>query len=151
MSEVGFKWINAAVSTLEASIIIVNHQLHYLMEEFNPRDTLIFHGNIREHWKHWKRELELYLVATKKDKKENKVKSSIILSCIRPQGRVINNTFTSSQEEKSFDCNVMVQKFENFCIRRQNITLLWYKSLTYKQKEGQSFDKFTNQLKKLCV
>ena len=121
------------------------------MEEFNPRDPLIFDGNIREHWKHWKRELELYLVATKKDKKENKVKSSIILSCIRPQGRVINNTFTSSQEEKSFDYNVMVQKFENFCIRRQNITLLWYKSLTYKQKEGQSFGKFTNQLKKLCV
>ena len=89
------------------------------------------------------------MVATEKDRKENKVKSSILLSCIGPQGREIYNTFTFSQEEENFDYNVIVQKFENFCILRQNITLLRYKFLTYKQKEGQSFDEFMTQLKKL--
>ena len=89
------------------------------------------------------------MVATEKDKKEIKVKSSIILSCIEPQGREIYNTFTFSQEEENFDYIVIAQKFENFCIPRQNITLLRYKFLTYKQKEGQSFDKFMTQLKKL--
>ena len=63
------------------------------MTKFNPSDPLIFDGNIREHWKCWKQELELYLVATENDKKENKVKSSIPLSCIEPQGREIYNTF----------------------------------------------------------
>ena len=53
------------------------------------------------------------------------------------------------QEGESFDYNVIVQKFKNFGIPRQNITLLKYKFLTYKQKEGQSFDKFMTQLKKL--
>ena len=104
------------------------------MDKFNPPDPLIFDRNIREHWKRWKQELELYLVVTEKDRKENKVKSSILLSCIGPQGSEIYNTFTFSQAEENFDYNVIVQKFENFCIPRENITLLRYKFLTYKQK-----------------
>ena len=119
------------------------------MGNFNPPDPLIFDGNIREHWKRWKQELELYVVATEKVKKENKVKSSILLSCIDKAGKFIYNTFTFSQEEENFDYNVIVQKFENFCIPRQSITLLRYKFLTYKQKEGQSFDEFMTQFKKL--
>ena len=119
------------------------------MDKFNPPDPLIFDRNIREHWKRWKQELELYLVVTEKDRKENKVKSSILLSCIVPQGSEIYNTFTFSQAEENFDYNVIVQKFENFCIPRENITLLRYKFLTHKQKEGQSFDEFMTQLKKL--
>ena len=42
-----------------------------------------------------------------------------------------------------------MQKFENFCIPRQNITLLRCKWLNYKQEEGQRFDKFMAQLKKI--
>ena len=45
------------------------------MNKFNPPGPLTFIRNIRKHWKRWKEELELYLVATEKDKKENKVKS----------------------------------------------------------------------------
>ena len=96
-----------------------------------------------------KQELELYLVAMEKDRKEKKVKSSILLSYIGPQSREIYNTFAFSQEEENFDHNVIVQKFEKFCIPRQNITLLRYKFLTYKQDEGQSFDEFMTQLKRL--
>ena len=86
-----------------------------------------------------------------KDRKDSKVKSSILLYCIGPQGREIYNTFTFSQEEENFGYNVIVQKFENFCIPRQNITLLRYKLLTCKQKEGQSFDEFMTQLKKFST
>ena len=119
------------------------------MDKSNPPDPLIFDGSIRELWKRWKQELELYLVATEKDRKESKVKSSILLSCIGRQRREIYNTFTFSQEEENFDYSVIVQKFENFFIPRQNITMLRYKFLTCKQKEGQRFDKFMTQLKRL--
>ena len=84
----------------------------------------------------------------KKEKQENKVKSSILLSCIGPQGKEIYNTFTFSQERESFDYNDIVEKFEHFCIPRQNITLLRYKFLTYKQKESQRSDEFMTQLTK---
>ena len=67
------------------------------MDKFSPPDPFTFDGNIREHWKRWKQESELYLVATNKDKKDNKVKSSNFLFCIRPQGKEIYNTFNFSQ------------------------------------------------------
>ena len=70
----------------------------------------------------------------RKGQEENKVKFSIFLSCINPQGREINSTLNFSQEEQNFDCNVILQKFENFYIPRQNLTLLTFKSLTRKQK-----------------
>ena len=56
---------------------------------FNLPDPLTFDGNIKEYWKRSKQEIELYLVATEYDKKENKVKSSILLSYIGAQGRYI--------------------------------------------------------------
>ena len=63
------------------------------MDKFNPPDSLVFDGNIRDHWKRWKQELEFFMVATEKDDKDDKVKSSILLTCIGPQGREIYNTF----------------------------------------------------------
>ena len=89
--------------------------------------------------------------ATDKDKKENKIKPSILFSCIWPQGRETYNTFAFSQEGKSFDYNGIVRKFENVCIPRQNITLLRYKFFSYKRKEGQRFDEFMTQLRKLTI
>ena len=84
------------------------------MDKFNPPDPLILDENIREHWKHWIQELELYLVATKKEEKENKVTPSINLSCIRPhqvQGRELYKTFTISQEQECFDyCTMLLYK-----------------------------------------
>ena len=78
------------------------------MDKFNPPDSLTFDRNIRKHQKRWKKESELYLVATEKDNKEKKVKSIILLPSIESQGREVNNTFTFSQEEQSFDYNVIV-------------------------------------------
>ena len=48
------------------------------MDKFNSPDPIIFDGNITEHWKRWQQELQLYLAATEKGKKENKVRSSIL-------------------------------------------------------------------------
>ena len=39
-----------------------------------------------------------------------KVKSSILLSCLKPKDREIHYTFTFSQDEESFDYNATVQK-----------------------------------------
>ena len=65
------------------------------MDKFNPPDPFNFDGDIRKHRKRLKQELEFYLVATEKDKKENKVKPSTLVSCIGPQGREIYNTHCS--------------------------------------------------------
>ena len=59
------------------------------LNTFTPPGQMQFDGNLREQWRKWKQELNFYLQATEKDKKDNKVKSSIFLTCIGPQGREI--------------------------------------------------------------
>ena len=62
-------------------------------------------------WKPWKQELYLYFVATQKYKQENKVKSSIILSCIENKAKILlcfcSNTSTFSKEEERVDYNLL--------------------------------------------
>ena len=117
------------------------------MEGFNPPSPLIFEGNISEQWIRWKQELDFYLVATEKDSKSDKVKSSILLTCIGDQGREIYNTFALNNDDKlKFD--LILKKFDEYCSPRKNITLTRYKFLTYKQKEGQTFNEFLTQLRK---
>ena len=116
---------------------------------FTPPGQMQFEGNLREHWKNWKQELDFYLQATEKDQKSNKVKSSILLTCIGPLGREIYNTFTFEEDEDAMNFDVLIKKFDEHCLLRKNITLLRHKFFTYKQKEGQSFHEIVIQLKRL--
>ena len=121
------------------------------MDRFKPPDELNFEGNLNEHWKKWKQELDFYLVATEKDEKDEKVKSCILLTCIGSQGREVYNTFTFQENESPHDFELIIKKFDEHCSPRKNVTLTRYKFLTYKQKEGQSFSEFVTQLRKLST
>ena len=59
------------------------------MDRLEPLASLIVDGNIAEQWKIWRQELELYLTATESDGKGDKVKTSILLTCIGKKGREI--------------------------------------------------------------
>ena len=128
-------------------------EVGYNMElnTFTPPGQMLFDGNLREHWKKWKQELEFYLQATEKDRKSSKVKSSILLTCIGSQGREIYNTFAFSNDEDPMDFELIINKFNEHCLPQKNVTLLRHKFFTYRQKEGQSFHEFIVQLKKLST
>ena len=119
------------------------------MEGFTPPPQLSFEGNINENWKRWKQDLDLYLVATEKDKKPDKVKSSILLTCIGPKGREIYNTFIFEPKENCLVIQEIFKHFDDYCTPRKNITLLRHKFFTQHQQEGQCFDDFVTLLKTL--
>ena len=64
------------------------------MENFEPPNILSSEGNVRENWRRWRQEFELYLVATVSEKKAENIKSSILLTCIGYKAWEIYNTFT---------------------------------------------------------
>ena len=119
------------------------------MDRFTPPDPLPFEGNIAEQWRKWKQELTLYITAAEKDKKSDMVKSSILLTCIGKKGREIYNTFTFDNVDDNMKFNIIIEKFDEYCSPRKNITFQRYKFFTCRQKEGQSFDQFVTELKKL--
>ena len=49
--------------------------------------------NISAAWKRWKKEFQ-FLVATEKDKKDDKVKTSTLLTCIGQRSREVYYNFT---------------------------------------------------------
>ena len=110
---------------------------------------LTFEGNICDLWKTWKQELLLYLDATEASSKSDTVKSSIFLTCIGKKGREIYNTFTFEQEGERMVLSKILEKFDAYCMPRKSLTFLRYNFLTYRQKEGETFDKFVTQLRKL--
>ena len=119
------------------------------MDQLKPPKPLTFDEHISNSWKTWKRHFDYYLVATEADKKPNKVKSSILLTCIGEKGRQIYDTFDFVEEEDPLDLTLLIKKFDEYCTPRRNITILRYKFFTYKQFEGQLFSDFLTELKKL--
>ena len=69
------------------------------MDKLDPPEPLSFEGNVRENWRRWKQQFELYLVATESDGKSEKVKSSSLLTCIGKRASEIYNTLTFQIEE----------------------------------------------------
>ena len=64
------------------------------MERLKPPKPIDFDdGNLSEKWKHWKEDLEWYMIATESDGKSEKVRAGILLHCIGSRGKEIYNTF----------------------------------------------------------
>ena len=120
------------------------------MERLKPPKALEFDENISNHWKTWKKHLEFYLAATESDGKEDKVKTSILLTCIGDQGRRIYDTFDFKSNENPFNYAVVLKKFDEYWRPRKNITITRHKFFTYRQNEGQLFNDFLTNLKKLA-
>ena len=118
------------------------------MDKLDPPEPLSFEGNVRENWRRWKQEFELYLAATESDGKSEKVKSSILLTCIGKRAREIYNTFTFQTEEDKMKVSPILSKFTAYCNPRKNTTFLRYQFFSYNQQDGQPFDDFVTELKK---
>ena len=121
------------------------------MDFFEPASQLSFEDNIAERWRSWKQELMLYLTATEKEGKDNKIKTSILLHCIGKQGREIYNTFTWSADGDEMKFGKVIEKFDAYCEPRKNLTFIRHKFFTYKQQDGQSFDDFVTELKSKAI
>ena len=89
--------------------------------------------------------------ATEKDAKSNKIKSSILLHCIGEKGREIYSCFTFESNDDKMKFSKILGKFDEHCNPRKNLTFLRYKFFHYRQEEGESFDDFVTQLKKLSA
>jgi len=119
------------------------------MDQLKPPKPLNFDENISGAWKTWKKHFDYYITATEADTKSEKVKTSILLTCIGEKGRQVYDTFDFTTEEDPFNLALILKKFDEYCTPRKNITILRYKFFTNKQKEGKLFSDFLTELKRL--
>ena len=103
--------------------------------------------NLGQDLETWKNQFQLFLQDTESDKKTEKVKTSILLTCIRDKGRSIYSTFNFENEEQKYDLKTVIEKFNTHCQPEKKLTFLTYQFLTCKQKECQRFDEYVTELR----
>ena len=121
------------------------------MDKLRPPPPFSFEGNVSQGWKTWQKHFQFFLTATESDGKSDKIKTSILLTCIGSRGRDIYETFTFEQDTDKLKLKPVLEKFTSYCNPRKNITILRHKFFTYKQVEGQSFNDFVKKTRFLNV
>ena len=91
------------------------------------------------------------MCAIEADSKSDKVKTSILLTCIGEKGREIYETFEFENAGDKLKLNPVLKKFEKYFNPRSNTAIQRHKFFTYRQAEGQSFNDFVTELKKLSA
>ena len=120
------------------------------MDQLKPPKPFVFgSGNLAETWKAWRKSFEFFMVATEADGKDDKIQTSILLTCIGDKGREIYETFDFADEADKLKLAPVLRKFESYCNPRANRTIARHKFFVYRQVEGQSFNGFVTELKKL--
>ena len=56
------------------------------MDKLEPPQSFSFEGNVSQGWKLWLKHFEFYITGTEQDRKNNKVKTSVFLTCIGQKG-----------------------------------------------------------------
>ena len=82
-------------------------------------------GNIAENWKRWRQTMRLMLQGTL-SKKDEKQQCGYFLLYLGQNGRDIYNTWTLTSAETD-KIDVLFEKYEAYCIPKQNVTVIRYK------------------------
>ena len=114
------------------------------MDNLEPPQALNCEGNLAESWRRWKQEL----TATEKDAKSDKVKTSILFTCIGKRGREVYNKFTFASEGDELKFKTVFGKLYEYCQPRKNLR---HKFFTRKQKCSETFDDFITERKNLVL
>ena len=112
---------------------------------------LIVDENLASSWTTFIQEFSIYLIATEKSKKEDAVKTSLLLNAAGRSAIEIYNSFEYSEEEDKEDYNVVVKKFEEYCRGKINLPYLRYMFNSRNQHEGENIELYIRELRKLAI
>ena len=68
--------------------------------------------NVSEAWKRWKGEFQFFLVATGRDKKDDMVTTSTLLTCIGQRSREVYHNFTFDDPADAMKYKNVIEKFD---------------------------------------
>ena len=101
------------------------------MEGLKPPKAFAFETcNLGETWKAWRRGFEFFMVATQSDEKSEKIKTSILLTCIGERGRQIYETFDFNTPADKLKLGPVLHKFDSYCNPRSNKTIARHRFFT---------------------
>ena len=101
-------------------------------------------GDLSERWKRWIQTVNLYMDVCLKNATK-KEKCSAFLYIIGQDGRDIYRTFEFETSEVD-KIKPLIEKFEDYCISKQNTTMQRYKCNKHVQGNAESVDQYITEL-----
>ncbi|XP_055910817.1 uncharacterized protein K02A2.6-like [Eupeodes corollae] len=113
--------------------------------DFTKPHSLSLDGNLKENWKRFKLQFDIYSTATKTNKEDAEVLVARLLSCAGREAIELFQTFNMTEADRKVPTKV-VEQFEKYCNPRTNIVYERYVFYKRAQKEGEPFDHFLKDI-----
>ena len=110
-----------------------------------PPSLDIHDGNLGENYKRWKREVDVYLLASGATEKPNAVQTAIILHCAGPQMMEVFEHFQFAKKEDKTNPEKVFQQIKEYCTPKQNVVLQTFRFWNVQLQEP--FDTFLTELR----
>ena len=104
-------------------------------------------GNIAKNWRRWKQRLNIFSLASGLSGKDAKVQAASFLYVAGIEALEVDNTFTWDDADDKNKVNKIIEKFDQYCNLRKNITWERHKFSTQNQQPGESIDQYVTNLK----
>ena len=114
--------------------------------EFNRPSGLCLEGNLAENYKTFEQEVRIYFKATETNKKDNDVQVARLLNLLGHDGLKLYNTLKKDENET---VDSILKSLEKYCIPKTNEIMEHFNFFSRKQQEGEQFDIWYTDLKKL--
>ena len=121
--------------------------MHFGLPPPEPLD--LSGGNISENWKKFKQKFTNYEIATGINKKETATRVATLLTVIGNDAIDVFNTITWDAEGDDTKIEKVLQKFEEHCEPKKNVSYERYKFFSRAQESGETIDQYVTILRKL--
>lgn len=111
---------------------------------------LQMNGNVAENGRIWISRFRNFLCTTKLERKPENVRCAQLLHYIGEDGYRIYKTFKFEDEEVD-KLEILIKKFENHFLPKENLSYERYTFFNLRQKHGQSIEQFMTTLKKQAI
>ena len=114
-----------------------------------PPAPLDLSGNIAENWKRFAQRFQLYLTATGASGNDDTQKTSLLLHVIGEDALDIYNSWTWATPSDAMKLNMVLQRFEQYCIPKANVTMERFHFNRATQDSCENFDQFLTRVQRL--
>lgn len=125
-----------------------------MAKNLRPPEKLLLTGNLKENFRKFKQQFDIYITAAGIKAQEEDVKCATLLHVIGPDAIEIFNTFKWNEEgdspgdDKKMD--KVLGKYEKYCIPKSNVTYERHQFNIRNQNDEESIDSYVTDLKILA-
>lgn len=117
------------------------------MSEFEKPKQLKLQGNIENNFKTFRREVEIFFMATETIKSSNKIQTARLLDIMGAEARTVYYQIESTIKDKSV--KGILDAFEKYCLPKKNLVMCQFKFFKRQQINDEPFETFYSKLQEL--